>query len=208
MTPDAAPAPTRATMYCRQCSYALDGLDQPRCPECGRPFNPTRRRTYRRRPRAPWPLRWAKRGAVFVPILLFAYVGAYLSLVQAGPIPGVLTYTGRHARTADYRLGGRWAKAIFAPLNHLDRCSRRRHWSYFEGLPDEVIPAAFLAGEILRSPPPSPRVRASARTLLNALQELGLLEPGTPNWQLKIDQIKQLEVQLRQARQTPGRSNP
>jgi len=28
-------------MYCRGCRYALDGLAQPRCPECGRPFDPS-----------------------------------------------------------------------------------------------------------------------------------------------------------------------
>ncbi len=48
---------TTPTMYCRKCGYVLDGLDEHRCPECGRPFDPGRRRTYRTRPRMRWWLR-------------------------------------------------------------------------------------------------------------------------------------------------------
>lgn len=34
-------------MRCLKCGYILDGLPENRCPECGRPFNPTDDRTYR-----------------------------------------------------------------------------------------------------------------------------------------------------------------
>ena len=47
-------AVTQPTMYCRKCWYILDGLDDPRCPECGRAFDPANRRTYRTRPRRQW----------------------------------------------------------------------------------------------------------------------------------------------------------
>ena len=40
------------TKYCLGCSYALDGLPENRCPECGRPFDPDESRTFSPRPRA------------------------------------------------------------------------------------------------------------------------------------------------------------
>jgi hypothetical protein len=42
--------PTRPTMWCKKCGYALDGLSENRCPECDREFDPVRRRTFRRKP--------------------------------------------------------------------------------------------------------------------------------------------------------------
>ena len=36
----------RPPKYCRQCGYELHGLDQPRCSECGRPFDPHDPRAY------------------------------------------------------------------------------------------------------------------------------------------------------------------
>lgn len=39
------------TMYCKHCWYVLDGLPTHRCPECGVPFDPAKRRTYRTKPR-------------------------------------------------------------------------------------------------------------------------------------------------------------
>ena len=44
--------PPQVTIVCRKCSYPLEHLTTSRCPECGRPFDLTRPRTYRRvRPR-------------------------------------------------------------------------------------------------------------------------------------------------------------
>ena len=47
--------------YCKHCGYDLRGLPSPRCPECGKDFDPANPRTFARRPpRSPvW--RWAKR---------------------------------------------------------------------------------------------------------------------------------------------------
>lgn len=45
--------PAPASIYCRQCGYQLVGLSESRCPECGRPFDPGNRRTFRS-----CPLRW------------------------------------------------------------------------------------------------------------------------------------------------------
>lgn len=36
--------------FCLQCTYPLHGITEPRCPECGRSFDPADRSTYARRP--------------------------------------------------------------------------------------------------------------------------------------------------------------
>ncbi len=41
------PQTVRATCFCRQCGYALQGLPEPRCPECGRDFDPDDPTTFR-----------------------------------------------------------------------------------------------------------------------------------------------------------------
>ncbi len=37
-------------MFCIRCGYAVDGVRDNRCPECGRPFYPEFPRTYRQTP--------------------------------------------------------------------------------------------------------------------------------------------------------------
>ena len=76
------PSPVIAgpTMYCRGCGYVLDGLSDPRCPECGRSFDLADRRTYRTRPRKWWlrPLwRVGSRTAVVL-LILVAAAGGWL----------------------------------------------------------------------------------------------------------------------------------
>lgn len=59
--------------YCRKCYYILDGLTENRCPECGRPFDPLRRRTYRTRSRRQW---WRIVALCFCIGLCFVVAGA------------------------------------------------------------------------------------------------------------------------------------
>ena len=58
--------PSTATMYCRKCGYALVGLSENRCPECGRGFDPGDRKTFARSPRGWWVRRWVKRAALAI----------------------------------------------------------------------------------------------------------------------------------------------
>jgi hypothetical protein len=58
----AASAPT---MYCLGCGYVLDGLPQPRCPECGREFDRHNARTFSNGVRRPGTLRRAAASCVF-----------------------------------------------------------------------------------------------------------------------------------------------
>src|SRR3954471_21470452 len=46
---------------CRGCGYALRGLSDHRCPECGRPFDPARRGTMRLPHHPPRLMRWLVR---------------------------------------------------------------------------------------------------------------------------------------------------
>jgi hypothetical protein len=44
--------PSKPTIFCLECSYPLDGLKHPRCPECGKPFTFSNPNTYSDRPRS------------------------------------------------------------------------------------------------------------------------------------------------------------
>ena len=57
-------------MYCRACSYILDAIPDNRCPKCGRLFDPTKRRTYARKPR------WRRRLRLALVLGLLLILGA------------------------------------------------------------------------------------------------------------------------------------
>lgn len=59
---------------CKNCFYIIDGLTEPRCPECGREFDPNDRRTYTTKPMFIWWRYWlpAFALAVGVGIVLYA----------------------------------------------------------------------------------------------------------------------------------------
>jgi hypothetical protein len=50
---------------CLDCGYILDGLPEPRCPECGRAFDPDKPETYVVKPKCGAPYLIAASGAVF-----------------------------------------------------------------------------------------------------------------------------------------------
>lgn len=57
------------SIYCNGCGYNLAGLEQSRCPECGRGFDTGDPRTFRRRPlRRGW-VRWGVRAGVLLVLL-------------------------------------------------------------------------------------------------------------------------------------------
>ena len=58
-------------MFCRGCGYNLHALTTPRCPECGRPFDPQSPRTFRKHPPRPWHRQLLRIG---VPVLLLILV--------------------------------------------------------------------------------------------------------------------------------------
>ena len=70
ITPNTLPSES-PPRFCRRCNYDLRATpsESPRCPECGRPFDPANPRTTRRRPARRW-LRHVRRAAACLLILL------------------------------------------------------------------------------------------------------------------------------------------
>ena len=94
---------TRGTMFCHRCGYALDGLAQNRCPECGRPFYPELPNTYRSTPRPrilPTPRTGLALLLAAMPIII-SIAGGYIFSVRLGfkyfpgsniaPVPFLIT---------------------------------------------------------------------------------------------------------------------
>lgn len=89
----------QATMFCLKCGYVLDNLPEPRCPECGQPFDPYDSQTYWDsasvwlRPVRAW-LGWLLPSPLFVVPLVWcvAYVfgAAVMVLVVAGACVNVV----------------------------------------------------------------------------------------------------------------------
>lgn len=64
-------SPTRNRAYCRGCGYSLQGLTGGRCPECGKAFDLSDRRSFARR--RPWTLRkWFRRMTVLLAFVALA----------------------------------------------------------------------------------------------------------------------------------------
>lgn len=68
----------QTSMYCRRCGYQLVGLSENRCPECGREFDPSNRRTYLRRPKGWARRRWIKGITTLLAVLML------LTVAEAG----------------------------------------------------------------------------------------------------------------------------
>lgn len=64
-------------IFCKQCGYCLYGLPENRCPECGRAFDPTDKRTYRK---CPPTRRWRSVVRVLVLLVVFSMlpIGAWM----------------------------------------------------------------------------------------------------------------------------------
>lgn len=70
--------PDKPSMYCLQCRYVLDGLPEPRCPECGTPFDPDDRVTFL----VPAQMKWINGKPVrFVLSWLVLIVGTYVAFL-------------------------------------------------------------------------------------------------------------------------------
>ena len=72
------PVSNEPERYCSNCGYALRGLSPatPRCPECGRAFDPADAKTYRQRPLRRWG-RHVKRAAFAIAALLLILIAVW-----------------------------------------------------------------------------------------------------------------------------------
>ncbi len=77
--PTIHPTAAEPSRYCRRCGYELRGLTAPRCPECGRVFDPANPRTYRRRPIRRWLQRLIRTAVLILAFfLMLAVIWAWL----------------------------------------------------------------------------------------------------------------------------------
>src|ERR1051326_2396003 len=76
-------------MFCLTCRYRLDNLPEPRCPECGRRFNPTDPRTFGPRPRRAYP-HWRSAGAYLFTALIFSLLPPLL--LGSGAFPACIPF--------------------------------------------------------------------------------------------------------------------
>ena len=112
-------------IFCRKCGYALIGLSEARCPECGRPFDPADPRSFLRLPHT-WSLRrWLRRlswvlASLAVGFLLYvgglwAYlrVNYYRSALAEKPHIAALQQAGC---TITLAAAGTWARDLAKPF--------------------------------------------------------------------------------------------
>ncbi len=71
---------------------------------------------------------------------LACYVGAYLAIVRADPMP-MMTGCEPWIRIPHYAVGGEAAERFFYPLNVIDRRLRNRYWLYFDD--DDITTGAY-----------------------------------------------------------------
>lgn len=144
--------------FCKHCRYELSGLGSSICPECGKPFDPARRRSFTRHPR----LRtWHRRIAAAVLGAFAAYVASYYCLVQVGQPTVtrsriVIEIDHGSSRAASvpahfsvrldsrpvYRMGGRFATVTYRPIHAIDRKLRADTWCQvqtFDATPREPV---------------------------------------------------------------------
>ena len=103
--------------FCRGCGYDLRALMQPRCPECGREFNPEDRRTFRTRPLRRWG--WINRIGLALAILALLLTGTGWEVYAGWKAD---QEAGRSLRVYRQPLGGDKLKALLGPWGkYLDR---------------------------------------------------------------------------------------
>ncbi len=105
LDPEHAQAPMP---YCRRCGYALAGLAEPRCPECGRAFDPDDPRTVARRADHWQRSRRNLRAGVLMALLAGTVLGFYAWLYEGWR-------SERHAIAAVATLGGRMKTSRLGP---------------------------------------------------------------------------------------------
>lgn len=120
-------------MYCYGCGYTLMALAEPRCPECGRPFDPRTPSTFASS-RSSFQVRRAVRlllrAAVPVLVVGIAYVGCYYAFVRLEG-PGGGTGAPPWRRHAVYPVLPTASAVVFAPMEAIDQRVRPRAWEYW-----------------------------------------------------------------------------
>lgn len=195
--------------FCRGCGYSLQGLESTRCPECGRTFDRSRPGTMSRSSKL---IRHRRiRRAIYgiiAALLMCGYVGMYLKFVQVRqppnparsaktlPIPPgwiVEGYPGdpepyyprATPAIASYPKFPEALERLFAPINWIDRHTRKDLWSYYDigygiYLAKETNAAARTLAEAAQLNRPD--LTARQNELLDQFNAMTVFKPGTPRW--------------------------
>ena len=112
----------------------LAGLTRNVCPECGKPFDPARRRSFTRHPRL---RKWGRRISLSVLGVLILYVASYYwalqrpRLINGGLADFALILPaseGGLQLLPKYRVGGDVALLVYKPVHAVDRKLRPNRW--------------------------------------------------------------------------------
>lgn len=84
----------RRAFTCRKCGYDLEGLVEPRCPECGSEFDPAQRERILARIRAPSPRpRRRVLAAIAIVLVALSVAGGFVLYRSAARVPAPLPAT-------------------------------------------------------------------------------------------------------------------
>lgn len=202
--------PRTSNCFCIGCGYSLRGLNDPRCPECGREFDPSNPKTMARTSRHAAIRRWMR-----WPLMLFAllviYVVAYLNVVERSNVSTTIIIGGKSPislrggnppisnrfRTAPieetYLVRGEWAAYLFYPANWMDRRIRVDYWMQY-GCSSRYVPAMRIAVRAMRG---DKATKDKGLKLQDTIMRADTLRVGIPDWQ-KLD--KQVWEQVEKLR--------
>jgi hypothetical protein len=129
-------------MFCLRCGYSLHLLPEPRCPECGRAFDPKRASTYAisgANYRIRRVVRLSFGAAVVALVCVAVYASSYYTMVRLEG-PGVTTGAPPWGRHAEYPFDSEIGRRFYGPMESFDEWLRPRAWQWW-GFAEECVPA-------------------------------------------------------------------
>lgn len=216
--------------FCRGCGYSLQGLESPRCPECGRPFDRDNPKTMSRSSKLIRHRRIRRAiCGIIAALLMFGYVAMYLKLVQvrqppnpmwsATTLPIAPGWTGEGYLVERYYPKATPAIAaypnipeaferVFVPINWIDRHIRKDLWNYYDigfgtYLSKETNVAARTLAEAVRLNRPD--LVSRQKELLDQICAMEVFKHGVPRWIAEKDRVIATGELLRQEMKTPAK---
>jgi hypothetical protein len=202
--------------FCRQCGYALRGLESHRCPECGREFDPEKPSSMSRNRKRFWAFRGIVLGLLTLSLIV-SYAILYLKTVTAAPsiyTPPVLFSgsqrlrypppaqpplmpTTRYPKSESYSYDNVWVQRLFRPANLIDRRLRPRVWTGYSDTSDHFGPAAESILRALESN--KPELRPKAIHLWDSIMQTQQFRIDSLKWRQLDAMVWKEEAALRRA---------
>jgi len=126
-------APARCSMYCRRCGYALVGLPENRCPECGRAFDPANPKSYLANSRQWTRRRWLRRillaGVCLAALAVADLLCLYLPWRREQALIPRIQQSGGNVQLNDSQSA--WVQALIGPRRYHLRIERVNLTGYY-----------------------------------------------------------------------------